>query len=126
MTVTPDTVLSPDQWWNALAEERLLMLRCPRCGAAWMPFLPHCPDCGRGPTPEVVEAKGTGKLYSWVGIRSSISSPDEAPFVVGSVVLDEGAPIYGRLIGEPRADARVEATFVERGGRTCVDFTVVD
>jgi len=125
MSVTSDTVLSSGQWWNALAEERLLMLRCPKCGAAWMPFLPHCPDCGRGPIPEVVESRGAGRLYSWVGVQSSISSPDEAPFVVGSVILDEGAPIYGRLLGEPGAEARVEAVFVERGGRTCVDFEVV-
>jgi uncharacterized OB-fold protein len=125
MTITPDnTVLTPERWWEALADERLLMLRCPVCRAAWMPFMPHCPDCGRGPVPLVVESGGRGTLYSWVGIQSSISSPEEAPFVVGSVLLDEGAMIYGRVVGEPSADARVEAVFVDRGDRTTVDFEI--
>lgn len=114
--------LTPATWWEAAAEHRLQVLRCPDCAAAWLPWMPHCPDCGRGPEPEVVESSGRGSIYSWVGVQSSISAPGEAPFVVASVLLEEGAMIYGRLNGEPAAAAAVHAVFVERGGRTTVEF----
>jgi uncharacterized OB-fold protein len=122
MSVAPDTGLTPAEWWRAAEEGRLLVLRCPVCGAGWLPFIPHCPDCGRGPEPQVVESTGRGTIYSWVGIRSSISAPGEAPFVVAAVRLEEGAMIYGRLVGEPAAEAAVRAVFVEREGRTTVEF----
>jgi uncharacterized OB-fold protein len=126
MTTVSDTTLSPGRWWQAAGEGRLLILRCPVCDSSWLPWMPHCPECGRGPTPDVVESTGRGTIYSWVGVRSSISSPDEAPFVVASVKLDEGAMIYGRLRDEPVADGQVEAVFVERGDRTTIDFAAVE
>lgn len=125
MSSVPETRLSPAKWWEGAAEERLLVLRCPVCTAGWLPFTPYCPDCGRGPDPEVVESSGRGTIYSWVGVRSSVSAPEESPFVVASVMLDEGTMIYGRLVGDPAAGAEVAAVFVERDGRTTVDFARV-
>ncbi|MFN8217821.1 MAG: OB-fold domain-containing protein [Solirubrobacterales bacterium] len=122
MSVAPETGLTPAEWWEAAERGHLLVLRCPVCGAAWLPFMPHCPDCGRGSEPRVVESSGRGTIYSWVGIEASISAPDETPFVVASVRLEEGAMIYGRLIGEPSAEGAVRAVFVEHAGRTTVEF----
>jgi uncharacterized OB-fold protein len=120
------TALTPADWWNAAAESRLLLLRCPACDAHWLPWMPHCPDCGPGTGPVVVESSGRGSLYSWVVVHKSLSSPSEVPFTVASVRLVEGAMIYGRLSTdgtEPRANAVVNATFQKRDGMTVIDFT---
>jgi uncharacterized OB-fold protein len=126
MNVATNLALTPEAWWQAADERRILLLRCPVCSAAWLPWAPHCPDCGPGTHPETIEACGRGTLYSWVGVQRSVSSPEDSPFTVAAVRLVEGAMMYGRLRldpGEdPQAEGVVEAVFVERGGRTVVDF----
>ena len=97
--LTPE--LSPADWWQGVADERLLLLRCPVCSATWVPWMPHCPDCGPGTGPRAIESAGRGTLYSWVVVQHSVSMPEEPPFTVASVRLDEGAMIYGRLTVEP-------------------------
>jgi uncharacterized OB-fold protein len=115
-------------WWAATAQRRLLLLRCPDCGTTWLPWMPHCPEHGPTTEPETIESAGRGRLYSWVVIHYSVSAPDDVPFTVASVLLDEGAMIYGRLAVEPgadlQADAPLTAEFVPRDGRTVIDFRV--
>jgi uncharacterized OB-fold protein len=128
MSVTPVRA-TPADWWAATAEGRLLLLRCPTCGCTWLPWMPHCPEHGPTTEPETIESAGTGVLYSWVVIHYSVSEPDEVPFTVASVLLDEGAMIYGRVDVKSSADlvanARVTAEFVPRHGRTVVDFRLI-
>lgn len=119
-----ESPLPPESWWSAVSEGRILLLQCKRCDAAWLPWMPHCPDCGSGSQTTTIEASGRGTLYSWVVVHSSQSCPDEVPFTVAAVRLDEGAVLYGRLRSGavPVADAPVRAGFVEREGRTVIDF----
>ena len=125
MSSTPVRI-TPAGWWAATAEGRLLLLRCPECGSTWLPWMPHCPEHGPTTEPETIESAGLGTVYSWVVIHYSISEPDQVPFTVGSVLLDEGAMMYGRLRVSPRTqvspDASAIAEFVPRGDRTVVDF----
>jgi uncharacterized OB-fold protein len=122
-TVAP---LTADGWWQAAADRQLLLSRCRVCSTTWLPWMPHCPECGLAGDPEVIESTGEGTLYSWVVVHYSMSQPDDAPFTVGSVLLDEGAMFYGRLTAEAaaavRADLPLAARFVERDGRTVIDF----
>lgn len=124
MSVVSESALSPEAWWDAAAEQKLMLLRCPACASTWLPWMPNCPEHGPTTTPEAIESAGAGTIYSWVGVQSSISSPEDAPFTVLAVMLDEGAMIYGRLVPgeEPAAEAKVSAIFVERGDRTVIDF----
>ena len=112
--------LSVQGWWDGLAERRLLLLRCDACNERWLPWMPFCPECGRGPGSTAIEASGLGTLQSWVEIHYSVSFPDETPFVVASVQLQEGPVLYGRLQPDvasiASADMPVEARFVERHG----------
>lgn len=121
-----DTQLTPAAWWEASAEGRIELLRCPQCHGTWLPWMPHCPDCGPGTGPEAIVSTGRGTIYTWVVIHYSVSVPDEVPFTVAAVQLEEGAMIYGRLTPEAAADVRagaeVEAVFVQRDGRTVADF----
>jgi uncharacterized OB-fold protein len=119
-------VLTSATWWEATAEGRLLLLRCPVCSTTWLPWMPYCPECGPASVPYVIESGGRGSLYSWVVIHYSVSAEDKTPFTVGSVLLEEGAMIYGRLTADaaasPRADTLLVAVFAQRDGRTVVDF----
>lgn len=125
---TPQTgpVLTSEGWWSAAAEGRLLVLRCPACTSAWLPWMPHCPECGPTTAPVVVQSAGLGTLYSWVVIHYSVSAADETPFTVGSVLLEEGAMMYGRLTPDAalqvRAELPLQAVFGEREGRPMVSF----
>jgi uncharacterized protein len=120
------TTLTPDQWWAALTEDRLLLLTCNECGSAWLPWIPNCPDCGPGVRTSAVESSGRGTLYSWVGIHHSISMPSDVPFTVASVVVEEGAMVYGRYEAPenhvPVGDEPVRVQFVDIGGRRQLTF----
>jgi uncharacterized OB-fold protein len=80
----------------------------------------HCPDCGRHGEVEVTQADGRGTVYSWVVVTRSASSPDDVPFTVLSVRLDEGAMVYGRLArsvtAPPTAEMPVRAVISQRDG----------
>jgi uncharacterized OB-fold protein len=125
-TATTEPAITPDGWWSAAADHRLMLLRCPVCSTAWVPWMPHCPECGPGTDPVAIESSGRGTIYSWVGVVNSVSSPEDTPFTVLSVMLREGAMIYGRLAAEPgvepSAEGEVVAVFVDRGDQTVIDF----
>jgi uncharacterized OB-fold protein len=118
--------ITPDGWWTAAAEHRLMLLQCPVCSTAWVPWMPNCPECGPGTDPVAIESTGRGTIYSWVGVVNSVSSPEDTPFTVLSVMLEERAMIYGRLAAEPGAEPSAEeevaAVFVDRGDQTVIDF----
>jgi uncharacterized OB-fold protein len=119
--------VSADEWWQQVAERRLTVLECPSCHGRWLPWSPACPHCGEAATPAVIEASGRGRLYSWVGVHRSFSHPDDVPFTVAAVQLEEGPQLYGRLHHHEivlEGDLPVVARFVGRDGRTVVDFQV--
>jgi uncharacterized OB-fold protein len=125
-----DRALEPaDVWWAAVADGRILLRHCLSCGTHWLPWTPYCPECGPGPGSEWVESGGRGTLYSWVVVRHSVGSPDEVPFTVAAVLLEEGAQLYGRLAYPDRplvGDEPVHARFEQRDGRTVVAFSTAD
>ncbi len=116
----------PADWWRGLATGRLLLNRCCDCGATWVPWMAHCPDCGRRSIVEAIEASGSGTVYSWVVVSRSVSTPEDVPFTVLSVRLDEGAMVYGRLARSapqtPHADMPVTAVFAQRADETQLEF----
>jgi uncharacterized OB-fold protein len=83
---------------DGLAAGRLLLQRCDECGRARFPPLPTCPYCGsRDAT--VVEAKGAGRVYSWITVRVAMTDAalGAVPYAVAVVQLDEGCRVLGRL-----------------------------
>jgi uncharacterized OB-fold protein len=89
-------------FWEAIDEGHLLVWRCAECGQSFLPPLPGCPHCGsrdHGPT----AASGRGRLESWIVVHRAMSDAfvDDVPYVVGAVVLDEGARVFARLLADP-------------------------
>jgi hypothetical protein len=95
----PEPVSS--EFWAAAAEGRLLIQRCPSCGARQ--FYPRalCTTCGDNP--EWEEASGRGTVHTFTVIRQQGARPfrDELPYVVAVIELDEGPRMMGNITGCP-------------------------
>jgi uncharacterized OB-fold protein len=73
-------------FWEAGADDRLLIRRCRDCRSYVHPPVPRCPSCGGEPVPEAVSGRGrvaavTVNEHSWGALP--------APYVVAIVELEE-------------------------------------
>jgi uncharacterized OB-fold protein len=87
------------EFWSAAADGRLLVQRCPTCGARQ--FYPRlvCATCGADP--EWEEAEGTGVVHTFTVIRQNGAKPfnEELPYVVAIIELPEGPRMMGNVTG---------------------------
>ncbi len=84
-------------WYEACAQGRLLIQRCPACGhAQWYPR-PVCTACAA--TPQWAEVAPSGTLHTFTVVRQFLAAPFKAelPYVVGLVDLDDAPSV--RLFG---------------------------
>jgi uncharacterized OB-fold protein len=120
--------LSSEDWWSALAQSELLLLKCQLCGASWIPFMRVCPECGYDDA-RVIKASGRGFIYSWVVIHRSVTHPEDTPFAIAQVQLAEGPRLDGRIACEGvdlQAGLPVHAIFEKRDGLVVVGFSIDD
>jgi hypothetical protein len=111
-------------FWDAVAENRLVVRRCVRCARLQQPPSPMCPACGSVEW-TVEEVSGKGEVYSWIVSRHP-SRPDEDARIVAIVELAEGARLVSNLRDIEPADVRngmqVEVMFAEVGGVVLPQF----
>ncbi|MEC9433805.1 MAG: OB-fold domain-containing protein [Pseudomonadota bacterium] len=99
-----------------------------RCGAVFFPLQPYgCEVCGRHGDdlrPRALAGRGALIAAAVVHIHQNRPGPGaparQAPFVVGSIALDDG-PVVRTLLDAaeaPEPGARMEARLVETGGET--------
>jgi hypothetical protein len=83
---------------EGLAAGRILLQQCGACGRIRFPPLPTCPYCASRDA-AIVESAGTGRVYSWVGVRVAMTpaSSGDVPYAVAVVELDEGCRVLGRM-----------------------------
>lgn len=99
----PDADTQP--YWDAVAEQRLVVPRCRSCDRwVWLPR-PLCPDCHQ-PDPAWTEVTGEGRLLSWTVVHPPVLPvwAEDVPFTVALVELSEGV----RMVGRVEAAAGVE------------------
>jgi hypothetical protein len=87
-------------FWEAAAEERLLIQECSSCGEPQ--FFPRswCHYCGSGDV-EWIESEGRGHVHAHTVIRRATELPafaDEIPYVVAYVELDEGVRMCTNVV----------------------------
>lgn len=91
-----------ERFWEATCEGRLLVQRCPDCGATQ--FYPRivCTDCG-ALDPDWIEASGRGEVYSYtVNHRPGARGFGEyLPYVVAIVELAEGPRMMAFMPTDP-------------------------
>jgi len=107
-------------FWDAAAQNQLVMQRCRECRAwVWTPR-PLCNECGSEQL-EWTPMTGTGEVYSFTVIRQVVGraaskafEPD-IPYVVAWVDLDEGPRVITNIVGcaaeEVRLGMKVSVVF---------------
>ena len=121
----PDDRSAP--YWNAAAQDSLVITRCQTCRRYSHPPDVVCPHCGEDAANAAFEAvPGTGRLRSWTVIHQSFIPGFETPYVVVDVELDEvdGVRLIGRLLDGGAdsldVDTPVEVAFERLGGAMAV------
>jgi hypothetical protein len=118
-------------YWQAAAEDRLVIRKCNSCGNVH--FMPRylCPSCWSEDL-EWIEACGKGTVYSFTVIRraSDPAFSSLVPYVVALIDLEEGPRMMANVIGpnaiEVSIGDTVEVLFEDRGAETKVpQFTRV-
>jgi uncharacterized OB-fold protein len=120
------------RWYDALNEDKMLGLKCARCGALEFPPVCCCNSCS-GIDMEWTEISGKAKMLDFV-LPSPLflkeESADLGPYCYGTVELDEGPRFNAIVVGVSNENAQemntklplpVNAEIVQRDGfRTLV------
>jgi uncharacterized protein len=112
--------------FDAAARGQVGLCRCRACGRHFLPRV-LCPFCWTQ-DPEIVDAAGTGALYSFTVLhRAGMSGfENDVPYVVALVELDEGVRMVSNVVGvEPEAveiGMRLRAVFADRDGVSFAQF----
>ncbi|HEX3785556.1 MAG TPA: OB-fold domain-containing protein [Pseudonocardiaceae bacterium] len=117
--VIPPVPNRDDQFfWDAVAEDRLVVRRCAGCARLQQPPGPMCPACGSVEW-AVGEVSGKGEVYSWIVSRHP-NQPDGEGRIVAIIDLAEGVRLVSNLRDVQPAAVRngmpVEVTFAEVDG----------
>lgn len=89
--------LTHSAYSEALKENRLLGLKCTKCGAYTVPPKKVCAECSSEEV-EVAELSGRGTVRTFTVIRVPPEGL-EAPYLVGLVELEEGPWLMGNILG---------------------------
>jgi uncharacterized protein len=116
----PSITTEAKPFWDAAAQQKLMMQRCQFCAAyVWTPR-PSCVDCGSNDL-EWTVMSGKGRVYSFTVIRQVVGraaskafEPD-IPYVIAWIDLEEGPRMISNVITCPVED-------VELGMRVSVIF----
>jgi len=104
----PEPSLEDAPFWDAAAEDRLVLPRCPSCSSfIWYPRA-FCPQCRSTSGVEWVPASGRGTVYSFtVSHRGMGPWSEHAPYVVAYVELDEGPRVLTNIVGADLDSLRI-------------------
>ena len=102
----PAVTTEAKPFWDAAAQQKLIIQRCQDCNAwVWTPR-PSCNECGSEKV-EWTQMSGKGEVYSFTVIRQVVGraasqafEPD-IPYVIAWVDLDEGPRLITNIIGCP-------------------------
>jgi len=127
MFVPPTPNLDTQWWWDALADDRLMLPECSSCRGRFFPPQPFCPRCGSRDW-DAVEPDGRGRVYSWV-VANRAFSPEfatEVPYGIVAVDMIDGGRLIGRYLGPPddlEADLEVRVEIYRVEGTALLGFT---
>lgn len=98
-------------FFDAAAQDRLVIRRCVGCGQPLPPEAVVCTTCA-GTDLEWIPAAGTGRLASYTVVHRAPHPAYRVPYTIGIVELDEGPWLYARVKAEsPAVGLPVRASF---------------
>lgn len=115
------------EYFAAAAEGRLVFQKCAHCGALQFPPRHHCSTCWKADL-GWTDSQGRGKVESFTIVRRAPlpTFRDKVPYVVVSVILEEGLRMITNLVGEDALAVRigdpVTVTFEQRAEATLPQF----
>ena len=136
----PETELRPEPrptadtaaYWEAAADERLVVQRCAACGRHQFYPRAFCTSCLSDQV-EWSPSAGLGRIYAYTVCRipAHPSMADRVPYAVAVIGLDEGVRLLTDVVDCPldriRVGARVEVRFERLSGTTVLpQFTLSD
>jgi uncharacterized OB-fold protein len=86
-------------FWDAAADDRLVIQRCAACGTLRHPPAPMCGHCGSLEW-DARESTGRGRIVTWISSLHP-NRPDDPPRVVVLVELEEGTRLVSNLVDPP-------------------------
>jgi uncharacterized protein len=98
--IPPAVTEETEAFWQAAKDGRLVVERCPQCGADTFPPRGMCRSC-RGRSMNLVEVTGPGRVYS-LTVNHQRWLPDlDVPYALVLVEFEEhpGVRVVGRLRG---------------------------
>jgi uncharacterized OB-fold protein len=116
VTILPAPTPLTQPYWDAARSHQLVFQRCQRCGHAWHPPMPICPECHASDF-TWQPAAGGGIVYTYTVVQHAThpSFADRVPYVVAVVELDEGPRIICNVL-------RCAPDAVRCGMRVSIDF----
>ncbi|MEJ2011316.1 MAG: Zn-ribbon domain-containing OB-fold protein [Anaerolineales bacterium] len=118
---------SQAEFYNRLAEHKIMGSKCSDCGQLYLPPRPMCTKCF-GRAMEWTELKPTGELLAFTVIYIAPTAMLEAgygrenPYCSGIVRLEQGVSISAQILGVDVGDPEsiqiglpLQAEFIERG-----------
>lgn len=106
--VWPDVAEVAAPFYQGMQQHKVMIQRCESCQTYLPPAQVVCDHCG-GNNLTWQEAKGNGKVYSFVVYHRSFhpSFDDKLPYTVALIELTEGPRLQALLVGEGVAQCRV-------------------
>ena len=117
-------------YWEGARQGRLLFQKCRRCGSAQFPPRYHCASCWETDL-DWAQSTGKGVVESFTVVHRAPLAEfrDKVPYVVASVIVEEGPRMLTNIVGESALEvqvgANVKATFVTGdNSETLLQFTL--
>lgn len=92
----PDSITQP--WWDAAAQERLVIQHCRACDENQHYPRPVCKTCGATDL-DFLESSGRGTVHSFTIVNRAPHPAFTTPYVVALVDLDEGVRLMTNIVG---------------------------
>lgn len=104
------------EYFSAAAEGRLVFQNCNSCGAVQFPPRHHCAQCWEVDL-KWAKASGKGRVETFTIVRRAPlpAFRDKVPYVVASVIVDEGPRMITNIVGDGALDVSI-------GDSVTVDF----
>lgn len=93
----PETDGLAQAYWHGVAAGKLMIQRCEACGHHQHYGRPFCLECGAA-APAWIEARGTGKIWSFTAVHRGPYEDIPVPYVVALVRLNEGVVILSHIV----------------------------
>ncbi|PRX10790.1 UNVERIFIED_ORG: hypothetical protein BCL66_103200 [Martelella mediterranea] len=108
------------EYWKSAREEKLLFQKCSHCGQVQFPPRYHCAACWQA-EPDWIESSGRGTVESFTIVRRAPlpAFRDKVPYVVASVIVEEGPRMIAAITGDNALDVKI-------GDAVTVDFQPTD